>query len=82
VNADPMSCRELVELVTEYLEDALETTERARFEEHLRACDGCGTYLEQLRATVALTGRLREEDLARDLEGPLLAAFRHWRDGR
>lgn len=50
-------CRELVELVTDYLEDALPARERETVEAHLRECDGCTAYLTQLRATVALIGR-------------------------
>ena len=58
-----LSCREMVELVTDYLEDALPGTERARFEAHIAGCDGCTAYLEQMRATIALTGRLTEEQI-------------------
>ncbi|HEX2086397.1 MAG TPA: zf-HC2 domain-containing protein [Solirubrobacteraceae bacterium] len=72
-----MTCRELVELVTEYLEDALPVGQRARFEEHVGRCAGCRAYLAQMRATVELVGRLREEDVPEDL----LAAFRNWHAG-
>jgi anti-sigma factor RsiW len=51
-----MSCRELVELVTEYLEGGLPEDERARFEAHLEACAGCVRYLEQILETVRLAG--------------------------
>ena len=53
-----LSCIEVVELVTAYLDDALGAADRERVEEHLVFCDGCSTYLEQNRQTVALTGRL------------------------
>jgi len=74
-----MSCRQLVELVTEYLEGTLPPDDRARFEEHLAACDGCGAYLDQMRKTIALAGRLREEDVAPAARERLLASFRDWK---
>jgi len=73
-----LACQEVVELVTAYLEDALEPTDRERFEEHLVFCDGCKNYLEQVRTTIALNGRL-EERLPEELEAELLEAFRGWR---
>ncbi len=74
-----MSCKELVELVTEYLEDALPPEERARFEEHLAICPGCVTYVEQIRATVSTVGTLREEEIPPQTRDDLLAAFRGWK---
>jgi len=59
-----MACRELVELVTDYLEDALSRRDRRRFEAHLAGCPHCTLYLEQFRETIALTGTLREEDIS------------------
>lgn len=77
-----LSCQELVELVTDYLEGRLPRRQRRRFEQHLSVCDGCTTYLAQMRSTIALTGRLRAEDLDPDAEAELLAAFRGWRGER
>jgi anti-sigma factor RsiW len=74
-----LNCRELVELVTAYLEGDLSAGERKRFEAHLSACDGCTTYLEQMRRTIELTGTLRVEDVPLGAEETLLAAFRDWR---
>ena len=74
-----MSCRELVELVTDYLENALPADERQRFEEHLAICPGCVTYVEQIRQTVAATGTLREESLPPGVRDELLATFRGWK---
>ncbi len=74
-----MSCRQLVELVTEYLEGTLSPRDRARFEEHLTACEGCGAYLDQMRKTIVMAGRLREADVAPAARERLLAAFRDWR---
>jgi anti-sigma factor RsiW len=75
----PLACIEVVELVTDYLEGRLPARERRRFEEHLTACDGCDAYLEQMRQTIAVTGRLREEDVPLELEERLLVAFRGWK---
>jgi anti-sigma factor RsiW len=73
-----LTCRDIVELVTAYLEDALDAADRERFEEHLVFCDGCGNYLEQMRETVRLTGRVTEE-IPAEFEARLLEAFRGWR---
>jgi anti-sigma factor RsiW len=74
-----MSCRELVELVTAYLENALSVEDRMRFETHIAGCDGCTTYVEQMRMTIRLTGTLRVDDVSREAEEALLAVFRDWR---
>jgi predicted anti-sigma-YlaC factor YlaD len=75
-----LSCREIVELVTDYLEDAMLSEERRRFEHHLSYCPGCVTYVEQIRETIRLTGELpREETLSPALRDGLVAQFRHWR---
>jgi anti-sigma factor RsiW len=73
-----LSCRELVELVTEYLEGALSRGDRMRFETHIANCDGCTEYLEQIRRTIALTGELKEDDVP----AGLLDAFRNWHRDR
>jgi anti-sigma factor RsiW len=74
-----LACREVVELVTAYLEDALAPADRERFEEHLAFCDGCDRYFDQMRLTIEATGRLRVADLPPALEERLLEAFRGWR---
>jgi anti-sigma factor RsiW len=72
----PLSCQEMVELVTDYLEDALDARERARFEKHLQGCDGCATYLEELRVTVTALGTpLVEEHLDPVFRDRLMVAF-------
>jgi anti-sigma factor RsiW len=76
-----MSCKELVELVTNYLEDALSPEERLRFEEHLTICPGCVTYVQQMRETVQVVGNLREESIPPEKRDELLAAFRDWKHG-
>jgi hypothetical protein len=76
---EQLSCRELVELVTDYLEGALPEEAGVRFEEHIGICDGCKVYLEQMRQTITLLGRLPEDALSPDAERDLLEAFRGWR---
>ena len=71
-----MPCRELVELITEYLEDRLSPVDRARFEAHLAACEACRAFLEQFRQTIRALGRLPEESLSPEARSALLAAFR------
>ena len=73
-----LACQDVVELVTAYLEHALPLVDRERFEEHLVFCDGCSTYLDQMRETVAATGRVELEPLPAELEARLLEAFRGW----
>jgi anti-sigma factor RsiW len=76
---EQLSCRELVELVTDYLEGALPEEERLRFERHIETCGGCKIYLEQIRLTIELLGHLPEDGLTPDAERELLEAFRGWR---
>ena len=75
-----LSCADLVELVTEYLEDALDPRTRLRFEGHLAECEGCDIYLEQMRQTMKLLGRIPQETLSQPARERLLAAFRGWSD--
>jgi anti-sigma factor RsiW len=73
-----LSCAHLVELVTDYLEGALNHRDRLRFEAHLEECPHCVAYLDQIRKTVVAAGRLREEWLEPDVKDALLQAFRGW----
>jgi anti-sigma factor RsiW len=77
-----MDCNELVELVTDYLEGRLEPGEIERFDAHLEECDGCATYLEQMRATISALGHLPPEALTPEVEERLLVTFRDWRSTR
>ena len=74
-----MPCQDLVELVTHYFDDALTPRDRARFEAHLGECGPCRDYLEQLRRTIELAGRLAPDSLSPEARDALLAAFRGWR---
>jgi anti-sigma factor RsiW len=76
-----LSCRELVEIVTEYLEARLSVEDRTRFELHLGYCDWCRTYLRQMRQVRDAAGELTEESLAPEAKSALLAAFRDWNSG-
>ena len=78
--SEDLTCAELVELVTEYLEGGLSERDRERFEEHVVFCGGCSNYLDQMRRTIELTGRLTEDDLPAGSEASLLAAFRDWKE--
>jgi anti-sigma factor RsiW len=72
-------CQQVVELVTDYLEGALSRSQRRRFEAHLAGCEHCTEYLEQMRATIRLTGRLQAEDLSPEMQEEFTAIYRRWR---
>jgi anti-sigma factor RsiW len=77
-----MPCQELVELVTAYLEGSLSRRDRRRFEAHIRGCEHCTAYVEQMRLVIEATGRLTEEDVPPAAREELLGAFRGWKEGR
>jgi anti-sigma factor RsiW len=74
-----MNCKQVVELMTAYLEGALSPGDRARFEEHIAGCDGCTAYLAQMRMTMRVVGRLAKEPVPEPLQKELVDAFRSWR---
>ena len=78
-DASAMRCREFVEVITWYLEGTLPEEDRVRFDEHLAACPHCTAYLDQMRTTLRLTGRLTEEDVQDTPRDELLQVFRNWR---
>ncbi len=80
MNRDDLTCRELVELVTEYLEAAMAARDLAIFEAHLSACPGCMAYLEQMRQTIKLVGKLTEESIAPQTRDELISVFRNWKN--
>jgi anti-sigma factor RsiW len=71
-----VTCQQVVELITDYLEGALSPERAELFEQHLNFCDGCEWYLDQMRATIAAVGRIEEADMPDELRDRLLAAFR------
>jgi anti-sigma factor RsiW len=75
-----MSCQELVELVTAYLDGALPAADATRLEHHLEGCDGCRAYIDQMRQTIAALGHLPPESLTAEARERLMGAFAAWRD--
>jgi anti-sigma factor RsiW len=76
---ETITCREFVELATNYLEGKLPEPDRERFEDHLALCPGCQVYMEQLHATLRALGRIPEDSLSADAREELLHAFRDWK---
>lgn len=74
-----MTCQELVELITEYLDGTLPPSERLRFDAHVRTCSGCEAYIEQMRITIRLLGKLSKESISAEAQRDLLATFRTWK---
>lgn len=77
-----LTCQELVELVTDYLEGALSPAEIQTLESHLSTCRSCGNYISQMRHTIELTGKLTEDDIAPPARDELLNVFRNWKQNR
>ena len=77
--AEHVTCQEVVELVSEYLDHALGADEASLFEQHVNFCDGCDWYLDQMRSTVRTVGQITEEDVPPETRDKLLAAFREWK---
>ncbi|HEX6021825.1 MAG TPA: zf-HC2 domain-containing protein [Solirubrobacter sp.] len=75
---DHLSCQEVVELITDYLEHSLPSETAAVFEEHINFCEGCETYLTQMRTTIATVGKIDEHDIPAETRERLMAAFRSW----
>jgi anti-sigma factor RsiW len=76
---EDLVCREVVEVVSEYLDGGMSPQDRARFERHLRECPYCAIYVDQMRAAIAALGRLPEDPLSPERRRQLVAAFRDWR---
>ena len=79
---DDLTCQALVELVTDYLDEALPSTVRWRLERHLAACPGCQSYLDQIRLTILATGQTSRRDLPVEVTPELLQLFRIWKSER
>jgi predicted anti-sigma-YlaC factor YlaD len=76
---DDLACNELVELVTDYLENGLTPLERARLEAHLDDCVGCREYLQQMRQTITVVGHIGADSIEPEMRDRLLRVFRDWR---
>ena len=74
-----LTCKELVELVTDYFEGALSREDQKRFELHLSKCDWCRIYIEQMRLTIKTLGKLTEAAISPEAQAELLQAFRGWK---
>lgn len=79
---DDPACNEIVELVTAYLDGALPAHRRARFEQHLLVCDACGVYLDQMRETIRMTGRLTAESLSNEARAAFVSLLHGWKRDR
>jgi anti-sigma factor RsiW len=79
MSARALTCREVIELLSDYVEGSLSTDDQRRVDEHLALCDGCATYLEQIRETIRLSGMVSEEQVPEPEKTALLDAFRDWR---
>lgn len=75
----PLVCRDAVELVSDYLDGTLSRRQRRRLEKHLAQCDACSAYLDQMRATIAASGRVGPEDLPSDVVEGLVNLYRQFR---
>lgn len=78
VTREDITCKEIIELVTEFLDGALSPDDLSWFEEHIAGCDNCTTYVEQIRLTIAAAGSVTEDSLDPEARDELLAAFRGW----
>ena len=79
MNENEMACRDLVEVITAYLEGTLSTADRCRFDAHVAECPHCTEYVAQMRDTIERLGRLDETTLSRETRQGIIAAFRDWR---
>jgi len=77
-----MTCQDVVEVVTSYLEGTMAAEDRSTFEGHLAVCEGCERYLAQMRETITLVGQVREESLSPQTRQQLLDAFADWKRDR
>jgi anti-sigma factor RsiW len=78
---EQLVCMQIVELVTGYLEGTLPRADRRRFEAHLSGCEHCTEYLEQMRITIRLTGRLAAEDLTPAMRQEFAELYSRWASG-
>jgi anti-sigma factor (TIGR02949 family) len=74
-----VTCSDVVELVTDYLEGSLSAHDAALFEQHVNFCDGCELYVDQIRQTIETVGRIEPEQVPPEMRDRLLTAFRDWK---
>ena len=80
-SARALTCKELTEVLTDYLEGVMPLADRERFEAHLEICDGCATYVDQMRQVIATVHELRPDEVEATAPDDLLEAFRAWKRG-
>ena len=80
-NVEHVTCQQLVDLLTDYLDGVLDPQRRADVERHIVICGGCANYVDQMRSTVELMSRLAADDPGDEQAGELLGIFRRWREG-
>ena len=80
-SARAITCKELTEVLTDYIEGVMPLEDRARFEAHLAICDGCATYVDHMRQVIATVHELRPHDVEATAPDALLEAFRAWKRG-
>ncbi len=79
INQDELNCQEVVELVTDYLEQALLPEMKAQFEKHIAVCPGCDTYLDQVQQTITMLRKLAEQSIFPETKQELLEIFHNWK---
>jgi anti-sigma factor RsiW len=79
--SEPISCKELVEIVTDYIEGTMSAGDRRRFDEHIENCHWCRRYVEQMEITIRTVGRIEEDSIEPRMRAELLAAFSDWNAG-
>jgi hypothetical protein len=80
-NQKELNCQEVVELVTDYLEQALLPETQVQFEDHIEKCPGCETFLEQVQQTIMVLRKLSEQQTFPETKQELLEIFRNWQQG-
>jgi hypothetical protein len=75
------TCQEVVTLASEYLAGVMTAPQMTAFELHLNFCDGCSSFVDQVRATASLAHGLPAEEIPEDVQAKLLAAFKDWKSG-
>lgn len=77
---DDLTCREVVEAITDYLDGASSAGPRERFERHLAECIGCTRVFAQFRTTIETIGTLTEDRVPHEQREATRHVFRRWRE--
>lgn len=76
-----LTCQELTEVLTDYLDGVMAPEDRARFDAHLELCDGCVNYVSQMRQTIRAVRELHPAEVEATVPDDVLDAFRAWKRG-